>query len=475
MHVDELRAELLRPSAYGHSVEDVGFLQTHISLLFFAGKRVYKVKKPVDFGFLDFTTLGKRRHFCEEEVRLNRRLAPSVYRGVVPILRGRDGHLLVGRTDQLERHASEAVEFAVEMERLPAGNMLARRLERALIDNAALNAVVEVLVEFHEEAPTGEGVDEHGSYDAVLANVVENFAQLEDHVVPAGLGVLSRSLFEHLENQQKGFLAEHSDLLAQRVRRGRIRDGHGDLHAENICLHEGELVAYDCIEFSRRFRCADVACDLAFLAMDLDQRGFPAFSSYLVWRYEARARDKQISRLMPFYKTYRAIVRGKVAALTASAPDQGALRRAELCGEARGYLHLAACYGLPPALVLLTDDTPEGRTARAHQLARPLRAAVLHHPEPAALVRDTLAALGKGRSAVVEAASLAAPEVEELLANAAERELLTLHAHLFADEKASSFRSLPGLPGSALGHVGDSPSSWCARLIDLLLQQSGST
>ena len=176
----DLITALSQPEAYGHRPETVELRQTHISLLFFAGERVYKVKKPVDLGFLDFTTLERRRHFCEEEVRLNRRLAPDVYLGAVPIVAAGDG-LRVGG-------AGEPVEWAVEMVRLPESRMLPELLERGEIDNARMNELARLLARFHAAAATGAGVDEHGSPAAVRGNVEENFEQPRAF---AGGGVLT--------------------------------------------------------------------------------------------------------------------------------------------------------------------------------------------------------------------------------------------------------------------------------------------
>ena len=161
MAAPQIIEDLSQPAAYPFAVDRVEALQTHVSILFFAGERVYKVKKPVDFGFLDFSTLKRRRFFCGEEVRLNRRLAPDVYLGVVPILRGPDGRLRIGSDE------SDPVDYAVEMRRLPADRMLDRLLDEGVIDNTVIDDIVEVLVRFHATAATGPDVDRHGEPDAV--------------------------------------------------------------------------------------------------------------------------------------------------------------------------------------------------------------------------------------------------------------------------------------------------------------------
>lgn len=383
METARILDDLMRPEAYSHSVARVELIQTHASLIFFAGDRVYKVKKPVDLGFLDFTDVDRRRHFCEEEVRLNRRLAHGVYLGVVPITQAAGGRLEVDGQGAL-------VDWAVEMARLPAHRMLAELLARGEIDNAQMNAIAALLAEFHANATTGDGVDEYGSPTAIRTNTLENFEQLRPFVGDDTADVLSPLQADYLYARAVGSLKSSEGLFARRVREGRIREGHGDLHAGNICLTDEQVVVYDCIEFCSRFRCGDVAADLAFLTMDLDYRGFPGFSRYLSHRYVELSGDTDLRRVEPFYKAYRALVRAKVAALTTAASTVEPMQRESARREAQRYAQLAASYELPPAMILMCGLPASGKSWAAKRLARPLRAAVLHSDER----RKTLAASG---------------------------------------------------------------------------------
>jgi aminoglycoside phosphotransferase family enzyme len=372
MQPADLIAELTRPAAYAPQlVARVEVLQTHTAFLFLTEERVYKVKKPVDLGFLDFTTLERREHFCREEVRLNSRLSPQVYLGVVPITVGPHGRLRVGAD-------GEPVEWAVEMVRLPAHRMLSRLLESGEIDNAHMNAVVDMLAAFHAGTATGEGVDAFGAPEQVRANAIENLAQLAPFVGAPddARAVLTPVQLGFLRERTEASLARHAELVERRVVEGRIREGHGDLHAENVCFPADEPVAYDCIEFAKRFRCCDVASDLAFLAMDLDFRGFGAFSSYLVHRYAEATGDHELPHLIGFYKGYRALVRAKVAALTASDPTVGADAAAEQRTRAMRYVQLAASYELEPTLTLMCGLPGAGKSWLAHRIAPTLRAAL---------------------------------------------------------------------------------------------------
>ena len=368
METEALVQALRDPRAYPHPTGEVGFLRTHISLLFFAGERVYKVKQPVQLGFLDYGTLERRRHFCDEEVRLGRRLAPDVYLGVVPIAARPGGELRVGGE-------GEPLEWAVAMKRLPEDRMLNRLLERGEIDNEPIHALVELPADFHRRAATGEGVDEHGTHAAQSANAEENIEALQSMEGPP---LAPAALLEFLAGRSREFLEEHRELFARRVREGRIREGHGDLHAGNVCFLESGPVAYDCIDFNRRFRCGGGARELAFLAMDLDLRGFAGFGGYLVHRYAERTGDPELQELQRHYKGYFAMVRAKVAAIGAAGDGVPEERRAELRREAKRYLLLAAGYELPPACILTCGPPASGKSWLVEQLAPLLRAAVLH-------------------------------------------------------------------------------------------------
>lgn len=355
---DRLVEDLATASAFPGAAGPVEVLETHISRLFLTAHRVYKVKKPLTLGFLDYSTLERRRGFCHDEVRLNRRLAPATYLGVAPLTLDARGRWRVAG-DGPPR------EWAVEMRRLPAAEMLDRRLERGEIDNAMLEQIAALLCAFHRAADAGPEVRRHGTPEAVRELIVDNLRELEPFVTEAG--PLPGPLHRFLAARADAFLGASGALLARRPAEERIREGHGDLHAGNLCLTDGGWVVYDCIEFSRRLRCGDQALDLAFLAMDLDYRGFHAFSDYLVRRYAELAADGELPVLVPFFKAYRAAVRGKVACLRAAGVAGDA--RAAARREAAAYFQLAASYDLGPALVLTCGLPATGKSWTARALA----------------------------------------------------------------------------------------------------------
>lgn len=370
-------------------------VQTHISWVLLGGDRVYKLKQPLDLGFLDYSTLERRRHFCEREVQLNRRLARDTYLGVRPVVVGPDGLARFGAAEDGDPDDGSLIDWAVEMVRLPADRMLERLLERGEVDNRLMDRLAALLADFHRKAATGPGVDEHGGPDALRRRLDLDFDDLADFVGLGPEATLSPTLEGFLRRALDGALATHADLLAARVAQGRVREGHGDLHAGNICCVDEVPLVYDCIEFDPGLRCGDVAADIGFLAMDLDRRGYRGFSRYLVRRYAALTDDRELPGLMPLFKAQRALVRGKVASIRAAdASLDDATRRRERAA-ARHAFQVAACGLMPPVMVLTCGLPASGKSWLARRLAAPTGALVLRSD----VVRKQLAGLAPERSA----------------------------------------------------------------------------
>jgi aminoglycoside phosphotransferase family enzyme len=319
------------PGFYPHTVEAVEFLQTHISSVFLTGAYVYKLKKPMDFGFLDFTTLDSREKYCEKELELNRRLAPSVYLGVEPVT-------LDDGTPKLSG-AGQVVDWVVVMRQLDQNLLGPRVLERGELTIRKIESVVDTLVPFYRSAKTGPGVDEFGSVSTVKFNTDENFEQTAGYV-----GVtLPRTEYDEIRSFTDNFYQEKGDLFQRRIDQGWVRECHGDLHLGNI-FFEDPPVIFDCIEFNERFRCSDVAVDLAFLVMDLDFQGVPELAKRVVERYVEQSADTGLLELVDFYCCYRAYVRGKIACLTSADPSLGETGQSEQLELARRYFDLAHRY-----------------------------------------------------------------------------------------------------------------------------------
>lgn len=372
-------AALLRPQAYPHPAERVELIQTHISYVLLAGDYAYKVKKPVDFGFLNFTTLARRRYYCRQEVLLNSRLCPQIYLGVVPITAVEGGYRIGGR--------GRAVEYAVQMRRLPQERMMDRLLATGELTASMVEALAQVVAAFHARSASGPAIARYGSPQAIAYNWEENFQQTEPFVGTT----LSRWQGQYLRAYVRAFLARQRPLLHQRVREGRVRDCHGDLRTAAVCYSDG-ICVFDCIEFNRRFRYSDVASEVAFLAMDLDLHGRPDLAQRFVERYVQAAGDAQIWDLIGFYKCYRAYVRGKVEGFRLQQPEVGAAEKAEALATARRCFQLACQYaaqGQPPLLLVTCGLVATGKSALAQALAGEMGLAVISSDQ----VRKELAGL----------------------------------------------------------------------------------
>ncbi len=327
----ELIQALLNPRLYPDPPRRVELLQTQMSYVLLAGDYVYKIKKPVNLGFLDYTTLEKRRALCRKETELNRRLCPDAYLGVVPITISA-GHYSIGGD-------GEAAEYAVKMRRLPGERMLDYLLPRGRVTPRMLADVAALLAGFHAGAATGGEIDKIGGPASVVQNTEENFAQTERYFGE----IITPETYQRLKRYTRGFIKANGALFRKRVAAGRIRDCHGDLHAAHVCFTD-KICIYDCIEFNDRFRYGDVAAEVAFLAMDLDHYGRRDLSQSFVTAYIEASGDGELMKLLDFYKCYRAYVRGKVGCFQYDDPYIAAAEKGKIRDSARGYFQLAESY-----------------------------------------------------------------------------------------------------------------------------------
>ena len=288
------------PAAYPEGPKAVALVQTHISWVFIGDEYVYKVKKPVDFGFLDFTTLEKRKFFTHEELRLNKRFSPDVYLAVVPISE-QTGRFVIG--DDVN-----VVEYALKMRRISEDHMLYRLLMQGRVTKDDLKRVGRHLARVYRSIPSDEKSRPFGSISVISTNVVENFDQTEKYIG----GPISRESFHTIKTWSMDFIENKREVFEGRVHRGHIKECHGDLHLQHICLTDKDIEVFDCIEFNERFRYGDVASDVAFLTMDLDYNGRKDLGSAFVDGYKGESGDSTLHDVLQFYKVYRAYVRAKV-------------------------------------------------------------------------------------------------------------------------------------------------------------------
>jgi aminoglycoside phosphotransferase family enzyme len=327
----ELVQALLDPKTYPEAPGPVQLMQTQMSFVFIAGDFVYKVKKPVNLGYLDYTTLEKRHFFCQREVELNRRLCPDAYLGVVPIVKARGKISLGGR--------GKVIDYAVKMRYLPQDRMMNILLANNQVSAEMVTRLAQKLVEFHQKAETSATISAFGDIETIRVNTEENFDQTEKSIGRT----ISQEKYDRIKNYTRRFIENNVSLFRQRVAEGRIRDCHGDLHAAHICFTDG-ICIYDCIEFNDRFRYCDVASEIAFLAMDLDHYGRADLSRSFVNAYTGFSRDRELLRLLNFYKCYRAYVRGKVESFKLDDPYIAEEEKAKTLAIAKKYFELAEEY-----------------------------------------------------------------------------------------------------------------------------------
>ncbi len=366
---------MLSPQFYPDSPEAVQLVQTQMSFVFLAGLHVYKVKKPVDLGYLDYSTLEKRRYFCDQEVILNRRLCPAVYLGVVPITRDKTGIALAG--------AGETIEYAVKMVRLPHGRMLDTLLENNGVVPEMIDRVAAKLTAFYATANASPRISAFGKIETLRLSVDENFAQTEKYFG----ATITPKRFSRIKDSALETLRQKAEIFAQRVTGGRIRDCHGDLHCQHVCFLD-DICIIDCIEFNDRFRYIDVAADLAFLAMDLDHYGRADLARRLVNTFSELSHDRQVPDLLKFYKGYRAYVRGKVNSFMYADPYISAAERQAARETAQTYFELSESYSRPrPFLFITVGLVGSGKSTVSQALARRLGLTIVSSDT----VRKTLA------------------------------------------------------------------------------------
>jgi aminoglycoside phosphotransferase family enzyme len=327
---------LLKSQAYPHRPQKIELVQTQMSFIFLTGEYVYKIKKPVNLGYLDYTTLEKRRFFCHQELKLNKRLCPSAYLAVVPIVEEKGELRIEGQ--------GKAIEYAVKMKQLPQDRMMDVLLPRGQVTLEMVARVAEKLVSFHQKAETNRKIAAFGGLDVIRHNCDENFEQTKKYI---GL-TIPKVKYERIKGYTDNFIKSNASLFEKRVREGRIRDCHGDLHAAHVCFTAPDLIGgvciYDCIEFNDRFRYSDVTSEIAFLAMDLDRYQQPGLSRYLVSAYVRLSHDEELRKLLSFYKCYRAYVRGKVESFKLDDPYIPEEEKAKVLTAARSYFQLAESY-----------------------------------------------------------------------------------------------------------------------------------
>lgn len=324
-------SDLISASVNLESSHQVELIQTHISFIILTDSYVYKIKKPVNLGFLDFSTIEKRHFYCLQELELNRRLSPDIYLGLLEI-RKKEGHFFYDGEGEL-------IDYAIKMKRIPEDLMMLNLLKDGAVDLQMVGNVARTIADFHEGAQRGEAIAAFGRPEMIKENIKENFLQTEKYIGKT----VSHEKYYAIQEYALDFINQNSSLFKKRIDEGKIRDCHGDIHMEHVCITD-KIYIYDCIEFNDRFRYGDVASDIAFLAMDLDFHEEKKLSNGFVESYIRASGDEEIMLLIDFYKCYRACVRAKVDSFELDDPSLSEEEKEEAGRIASQYFDLAFSY-----------------------------------------------------------------------------------------------------------------------------------
>jgi aminoglycoside phosphotransferase family enzyme/predicted kinase len=357
--------QMMQPAFYSHPVQEpIQLVQTHISYILLTGEYAYKVKKPMNFGFLDFSTLEKRKHFCEEELRLNQRGAEELYLSVMPIAQEGESYRLNG--------AGEPVEYLVQMRQFPQDTLLSSLFDRGELTEDFLRRLAVDIAHFHESCPTNDYILGFGT----VAKVREAFDQNYEQTVAYIGGPQSQQQFDETQVSTDRFFAERGELLAQRVRDRRIRECHGDIHLRNICYWHDKFLLFDCIEFNEPFRFVDVMYDVAYIVMDLEARGRRDLSTVFLNAYVEETGDWEGLQVLPLYVSRQSYVRAKVTSFLLDIPDIPETEKQGFRETAALYYRLAWEVMRPKQgrLLLMAGLSGSGKSTTARYLAKKLGA-----------------------------------------------------------------------------------------------------
>jgi len=360
---------LLNPKVFPHKVKYLKLRETYISWLIFTGNFVYKIKKPVKFSYLDFSSLYKRKFFLKEELKLNIRLEKEIYLDVVPIVK-KNGQLRILESSKSPLLEHEKIrEYALKMKEIPEKYYAPELIKKRKFKKISIKKIARIVANFHKLSQNSPEIDKYGSIKLIKKNSEENFRQVKPFVGK----VIDESIYKFITRQTRKFLKENKDSFLKRIREKKIRDCHGDLHTGNIFITPRKIYIIDCIEFNKRFRYQDIASDIAFLAMDFDYLGRPDFSKYFVNEYNLYLKDRDLFKILPFYKCYRAYVRAKVGCLSLPREDILAIQK---------YFSLAFKYALEfsrkkSILLIICGQISTGKTYLAEYLSKIMGAVLL--------------------------------------------------------------------------------------------------
>ncbi len=352
---------MLNADVYKHSVGDIELIETHISWVILTGDYAYKIKKPVNFGFLDFSTLDKRKTYCEQELHLNRRLAPEIYLEVVAITGSIESPVI---SNLSVAESKDILEYAVKMKQFPQSVQLDNMLQAGELEGKHINAIAQMIAKFHQSTVIADNSTDYGNPEGIYAPVNENFEQINESLKSTDYV----NKLAELQQWSESEFARLKPVFVQRKQAGFIRECHGDMHLRNLVWLNGKASAFDCIEFNASLRWIDVMSDVAFLMMDLQDRGQEALANRFLNAYLEITGDYEGLSVLPYYLCYRAMVRAKVNALRIQQLTDKTKSR-ELT-EFESYLQLALryTYAAVPKLIIMRGLSASGKSTVSQQI-----------------------------------------------------------------------------------------------------------
>ncbi|MEG3437202.1 AAA family ATPase [Pannus brasiliensis CCIBt3594] len=359
MDTAKLIETLTNPDFYPHPVTSpVKVIQTHASIVFLTGDLAYKIKKPVDYHFLDFSTLEKRKECIDRELSLNQSTAPDIYREVLPITESAGKVTLNGD--------GEIIEYVLKMNQFPQECLLSQRFDRGELTEAEIESLGKKIARFHQRARTDEYITRFGELETIEQAFEENYRQTEKYIDTVQI----RQQFEETKTFTDNFFLDRGDWLRERQEQGKIRECHGDLHLNNMCLWRGEIQLFDRVEFNESFRFVDTMYDVAFTAMDLTARGRPDFANLFLNTYLERVGDWEGLKVLSLYLSRQSYVRAKVNSFLLDGDTFSETIRE----TARQYYHLAWEYTRPRSgrLIVLSGLSGSGKSTVAREIAKKL-------------------------------------------------------------------------------------------------------
>ena len=366
--VPPLIQQMLQPGFYPHGVtEPVRVIQTHASFVLLTGDYTYKIKKPVNFGFLDYSTLAKRQHFCNEELLMNQRTAPEIYVEVLPIIQTGDSFQLGSNLPAITS-AEITVEYVLKMREFPQDSLLLSLLERGLLTEQLMAGLGREVANFHRTAISNSYIRRFGEVSQIRTAIDNNYLISEKYIG----GPQTQTQYQETKDYTDAFFAENPELFNRRIAHNKIRQCHGDLHLRNIALWQDKILLFDCIEFNEQFRFVDVMYDVAFTVMDLESRGRRDLGNAFLNTYIEQTGDWEGLQLLPLYLSRQAYVRAKVTSLMLDDPAISTAQKAEISETAAHYYKLAWQYTKPRRgkLTLMSGLSGSGKSTAARYLAR---------------------------------------------------------------------------------------------------------